>query len=158
MAEASGKVRTSEQTNGSPWSRPPWSVALVNVTWSSAPVVLKLADASSGAYSTWHVAPWLHSSWRVAHRVSVVVGAAEGSCVGLGVGDGVGVGVGLRVGTGVGRSVGSGVGCCVTGLAVGLPTITVGNGVGRGVGAGVGAGQLERESVVTVDVIDVLAE
>ena len=43
-------------------------------------------------------------------------------------------------------------------MAVGLPTITVGNGVGRGVGAGVGAGQLERESVVTVDVIDVLAE
>ena len=47
MAPASGKVRTSEQTNGSPWSRPPWSVALVNVTWSSAPVVLKAADASS---------------------------------------------------------------------------------------------------------------
>ena len=45
----------------------------------------------------------------------------------------------------------------MTGLAVGLPTITVGNGVGRGVGAGVGAGQLERPSVVTVDMVKAAA-
>ena len=33
----------------------------------------------------------------------------------------------------------------------------MGNGVGRGVGAGVGAGQLERPSVVTVDMVKVAA-
>ena len=128
-------------------------MALVNVTYSSAPVLLKAADASSGGAPSSHVAPWLHASWSFQQGVSVgaTVGAADGSWVGLGVGVGVGIGVGLRVGTGVGRSVGSGVGCCVTGLAVGLPTITVGNGVGRGVGAGVGAGQLLRPSVLTVE-------
>ena len=125
MAPASGKVRTSEQTKCSPWSRPPWSVALVNVTYSSAPVVLKVADASSGRAPSSHTpsSSCSHASWSFQQGVSVgaTVGAADGSWVGLGVGAGVGIGVGLRVGTGVGRSVGSGVGCGVTGLAVGLP-------------------------------------
>ena len=77
---------------------------MVNVTWSSAPVVLKAADASSGGAPSSHVAPWLHASWSFQQGVSVGagVGEADGSCVGLGVGDDVGIGVGLGVGIGVG--------------------------------------------------------
>ena len=78
---------------------------MVNVTWSSAPVVLKLADASSGGAPSSHTSSSCsHASWSFQQGVSVgaSVGAADGSRVGLGVGDGVGIGVGLRVGIGVG--------------------------------------------------------